>query len=94
MKIKISPKAEKFLTKHEKSDKTNINLIKLFIEEELALAENPCALKNASKIESKKSKGNMWRWKLRKYRIIGNVKSDEFVIEIIEIDRRDEKTYK
>lgn len=56
MKIKISPKAEKFLTKHEKSDKTNINLIKLFIEEELALAENPCALKNASKIESKKIK--------------------------------------
>lgn len=94
MQVNLTPKVEKFLTKQETSDKVNINFVRLFIDEVLANAENPCALENASKIASKKGQGNFWRWKLRKYRIIGEVKSAELVISIIEINRRNEKSYK
>lgn len=94
MTIEMLPKVVKFLDKQEKSDQQGIEIVRAFIYTILAPAENPCALENASKIASKKGQGNFWRWKLRKYRIIGEVKSAELVISIIEINRRNEKSYK
>lgn len=94
MEVLLSNKAVKYLEKQFTKDNDGITFVKAFIENILKTAENPCALENASKIASKKGQGNFWRWKLRKYRIIGEVKSAELVINIIEINRRNEKSYK
>lgn len=91
--IRLSKKADKFLTKLEKSSPHDFDKIDYFLKNTLVTTKNPCALPN-----SKHLKGfgnNLYRWRLGDYRIIGIVENDEFqIIEIVKITKRDEKTYK
>lgn len=59
----------------------------------LSKVDNPCLLKNAKHLIGYTD--NRYRWRLGQYRIIGIVKNNEFkIIEIVKIDKKDDKTYK
>lgn len=96
-RIEIPAKVAKFITKLEKIDPKGVDDIKIFLKL-LANAENPCSLANTKKVKNT----NFWRWRIRNYRIFGEIKSLEnenkiviqLVIEIVKIAPRDEKTYK
>ncbi len=92
MKVEIPKKVDKWLDKQAKGDK-NIGLVRLFLKQ-LGQEQNPTALKNAKKLQGRYNKiGNYWRWKIKNYRIIGDVDSATITIHIIEITTR-ENAYK
>lgn len=89
MQVVIEPKIDKFLEKQLKKDTENIRKVRAFLIE-LENAKNPLALNNVEKVQRKE---NHWRWKVAKYRIIGEVLSGIATIKIVKIDRRKEDTY-
>ncbi len=92
MKVEIPRKVFKWLEKQIKSDK-NAEFVRLFLKQ-LEQEQNPTALKNAKKLQGRYNKiGNYWRWKIKNYRIIGDVDSAIITIHIIEITTR-ENAYK
>lgn len=92
MKIIITHKVNKYLKKQSKGDMRGIDKIKQFLELYLAKAENPLTLPNCKKIVSYE---NLWRWRVGDYRIIAKAtKENELIIKIIEIDKKDDNTYK
>lgn len=90
MKVLVPEKINKFLHKQLKQDCENIRKVDFFLKE-LENIENPQALKNAAKVQG--IAGNFWRWKVAKYRIIGEIINSEAKIIIIKIDKRKEDTY-
>lgn len=90
MRILVPEKINKFLQKQLKKDCENIRKVDFFLKE-LENVENPQALKNAAKVQG--ITGNYWRWKVAKYRIIGEIVNNEAKIIIIKIDKRKEDTY-
>lgn len=89
MQVVIEPKIDKFLEKQLKKDTENIRKVRAFLIE-LENAKNPLALNNVEKVQRKE---NHWRWKVARYRIIGEVLSGIATIKIVKIDRRKEDTY-
>ena len=90
MQILLTNKAEKFLAKQYKGDPHGIHLVRLFIDTHLQESPNPTTLPNCAKLQGRyKSMGNLWRWRVGKYRIIGDVKSRQLTLEIIEITTRE-----
>lgn len=89
MQVIIEPKIDKFLEKQFKKDTENIRKVRAFLVE-LENAKNPLALNNVEKVQRKE---NHWRWKVARYRIIGEVLSGIATIKIVKIDRRKEDTY-
>lgn len=89
MQVIIEPKIDKFLEKQLKKDTENIRKVRAFLIE-LENAKNPLALNNVEKVQRKE---NHWRWKVAKYRIIGEVLSGIATIKIVKVDRRKEDTY-
>lgn len=87
----FSNEANKSLEKIKKSNpKQHLKIIEFVII--LENSENPRALPNA---KSLKGFENKYRWRLGDYRIIGNIEKNEFhIVEIVKIDKRDDKTYK
>ena len=91
-KIHIKNQAKKILAKLAKSAPKDFLKINNLLENELPNCENPCALPNAKHLQG--FSDNRWRWRIGDYRIIGIVQNGEFkIIEIIEILRRQSKTY-
>lgn len=73
MQVKLLNKVEKYLLKQERSDPREAYKVRLFLAD-LQNAKTPCALPNAKKLQGAyKNKGNMWRWRISNYRIIGDV---------------------
>ena len=92
-KVIISKKPAKFLQKLAKSTPQVYIKIDDFLSNDLPNAQNPCTLPNARHLVG--FADNRYRWRLGNFRIIGIVKNGEFyIIEIIKISKRDEKTYK
>lgn len=89
MQVVIEPKVDKFLEKQLKKDTENIRKVRAFLIE-LEKAKNPLALNNVEKVQRKE---NHWRWKVARYRIIGEVLSGIATIKIVKIDKRKEDTY-
>lgn len=91
-KIKFKKQVDKFLVKLAKSAPKEFLKIDTFLKDELPNCENPCALPSAKHLQGYSD--NRWRWKIGDYRIIGIVQNGEFkIIEIVEIARRQSKTY-
>ena len=92
-KISIDKKSAKSLQKLAKSAPKEYAKILRFLRNDLPNADNPCTLPNARHLVG--FADNRYRWRLSSFRIIGIVKNDKFyIIEIIKISKRDEKTYK
>lgn len=90
MQVVVLEKISRFLSKQIKKDTKNIQEVVLFLQQ-LGSVKNPQALKNAAKVQG--IAGNFWRWKVAKYRIIGEIINSEAKIIIIKIDKRKEDTY-
>lgn len=79
------------MQKQQKGDPKGIDKVKQFLEIYLQTAENPTTLKNAKKMQGNYQKyGNIWRWRVGDYRIIGDVKNEILEIQLIEISTREE----
>lgn len=90
--IRTKKQVDKFLVKLAKSAPNEFDKIDFFLKNKLANCENPCKLPNAFYLRGYSD--NRWRWKIGDYRIIGIVQNGEFkIIEIVEIARRQSKTY-
>lgn len=90
--IHTKNQVSKFLAKLSKSAPKEFWKINDFLENELPNCENPCKLPSAFYLRGYSD--NRWRWKIGNYRIIGIVQNNEFkIIEIVEIARRQSKTY-
>lgn len=91
--IQYEDKVSKYLKKLSKTMPKIYAKISIFLDEELPNCENPCALQSAKRL--KNFKDNRWRWRLGDWRIIGIVENGELkILKIIQIARRNEKTYK
>lgn len=91
-KIHTKNQVNKFLAKLAKSAPKEFWKINDFLENELPNCENPCALPNAKHLQG--FSDNRWRWRIGNYRIIGIVQNGKYkIIEIVEIARRQSKTY-
>lgn len=91
--IKYEKKCVKFLKKLVKSAPKEFFKIDSFLNEILAVDENPCKLINAKHLQGYTD--NRYRWRLGEYRIIGIVENGETkIIQVIKISKRDENTYK
>lgn len=83
---------EKYLLKQKKGDLRGVVKIEIFINEYLKPSQNPLNLRNCKKIAN--ATDNRWRWSVGDYRIIGVIVNNEVqILQIIEIDKRDDKTY-
>lgn len=92
MKIIITHKVDKYLKRQSKGDMRGIDKVKQFLELYLATAQNPLSLPNCKKLTGYV---NLWRWRVGNYRIIAEVtNNNELIIKIIEIDKKDDSTYK
>jgi len=92
MQIITIKKVDKYLKKQYKGDSKGIHLVRLFLDTKLATAENPLILPNCKKIVGYEK---LWRWRVGDYRIIAEVtKENKLLIKIIEIDKKDDNTYK
>ena len=90
-KISIDKKPAKFLQKLAKSTPKAYIKIDEFLSNDLPSATNPCTLPNAKHLQG--FSDNRYRWRLGDYRIIGIVENGAFyIIQIIKIAKRDEKT--
>ena len=88
MTIVINDKIQKYLQRRYKGDKKGVMAIQAFLEL-LEQNQNPTALKNAKKMQGNYQKyGNIWRWRIGNYRIIGDVKNEILEIQLIEISTR------
>lgn len=89
--VLLTNEANKSLEKLKKSNpKQHLKIIEFLCI--LENTENPKALPNAKIL---KGFENKYRWRLGDYRIIGNIEKNEFyIVEIVKIDKRDDKTYK
>lgn len=87
----LTNKAEKELEKLKQKNKLLSIKIAKFILEKLDNSENPALLPNAKKLSG--FKDNRYRWRLGDIRIIGTIKNEIKIIEIIEISKRDDNTY-
>ena len=85
MELLIHKKVYNFLDKQFNGDPAGVRSIRKFFKEKLEPAENPTALSNCKKIQGTK---NTWRWRIKQYRIIGEVYKNELLIKIIEISTR------
>lgn len=91
-KISIDKKNTKFLQKLAKSAPKEYVKILNFLYGILSKSDNPCTLPNAKYLQG--FDDNRYRWRVGNYRIIGIVENDEFfIIKIIKIAKRNEKTY-
>lgn len=92
-KVVIDKNPAKFLRKLAKSAPQAFIKIDDFLSKDLPNAKNPCTLPNAKHLVG--FSDSRYRWRLGEYRIIGIVENGEFyIIQIIKIAKRDEKTYK
>ncbi len=92
-KVSIDKKAVKALQKLAKSNREMYGKIDIFLHTTLPSAENPCTLPNAKHLQG--FADNRYRWRLGDYRVIGIVENGEFyIVQVIKIAKRDEKTYK
>ena len=92
MQIITIKKVDKYLKEQYKGDSKGIHLVRLFLDTKLSEAENPLTLPNCKKLVGCE---NLWRWRVGDYRIIAEAtKEDELIIKIIEIDKKDDNTYK
>ena len=92
-RVVIDKNPAKFLCKLAKSAPQAFIKIDDFLSKDLPNAKNPCTLPNAKRLAG--FSDSRYRWRLGKYRIIGIVENGEFyIIQIIKIAKRDEKTYK
>lgn len=90
--IRTKKQVDKFLIKLAKSAPNEFDKIDFFLKNKLANCENPCLLPNAKYLQG--FDDNRYRWRVGEYRIIGIVENGEFkIIEIVEIARRQSKTY-
>lgn len=90
-KVVIDKKATKALQKLSKNREIYTKM-RVFLTETLPNAENPCTLPNAKHLQG--FTDNRYRWRLGDYRIIGLVKDGEYyIVQVIKIAKRDEKTY-
>ncbi len=90
MRVVLSYKVDKYLNRQGRGDPKGILAVRRFLSDYLEPATDPTSLKNAKKLQGEyKGLGNLWRWRVGHYRIIGDVKDGELVIEIIEISQRE-----
>lgn len=59
--------------------------ISAWIDRNLNNCENPCALENAKKIKGCKG---AWRWRVGRYRILGQLQDEILIIKVIRIAHR------
>lgn len=92
-KVVIDKNPAKFLRKLAKSAPRAFIKIDDFLSKDLPNAKSPCTLPNTKRLVG--FSDSRYRWRLGEYRIIGIVENGEFyIIQIIKIAKRDEKTYK
>lgn len=90
MKIIYTQKIIKQIAKRAKSDGDKFFRVIAFLEDVLPNLKNPTDCANAKKMHySYAQYGNIWRWRIGDYRIVGDVRGDELIIEILEIDTRE-----
>ena len=81
-KVIIRQKAEKQLNKLDDSIKLKIMR---YIKQNLNNTDNPKKFGKALRYNLK----GFWRYRVENYRIIAKIEKDEFVILIVQIDKRD-----
>ncbi len=84
-KIVITKKADKEFAKIVKGDRAGALYIGAVLEV-LSSCDNPIKLNNAKKLQGQKRE--LWRWKAREYRIIGEIENKILTITIIKIATR------
>ncbi|MGX2983054.1 type II toxin-antitoxin system RelE family toxin [Helicobacter sp. 23-1045] len=91
--IIVDKKADKALSKLQKSaPKAHLRIIE-FLDSKLSNAKNPHLLPNAKRLQG--FDDNRYRWRVGEYRIIGIIENGTYkIIQIIKIAKRDDGTYK
>lgn len=94
IRVEIDKKANKFVDDLAKTNKEANVKIANFLSETLPnYSGDPRFMPNAKHLKGYKD--NRYRWRIGQYRIIGLVTKQEiFIVSVIKIDKRDDKTYK
>lgn len=94
IKVEFDRNANKFIDKLLKRDEYNALQILNFIKKDLSNYDgDPRFMQNAKKLKGYNDE--RYRWRVGQYRIIGLVtKKEIFIVQVIKIAKRDDKTYK